>query len=343
MKIVIFLPNWIGDVAMATPALRAIRRGLGPTAEMIGVLRPYVTDVLAGTHWLNETLLFDPRSRHPEQGSRSLVRKLRSRRPEIALLLTNSFRPAVIARLSGISRRVGYARNARSWLLTDAVPWAPLSDAGPLSAVDVYLRLAQQINCPPAESELELATLPADEEAADAVWRNLGLTSDPVVVLHAGGGWGGTATAKQWPLQHFAWLAERIERDLDYSVLVLCGPNERPAAAEIARVANRPRVVSLADQPLSIGLSKACVRRSRLMVTTDSGPRHFAAAFGVPTVAIFGPTDPRLSSNYHPGEVQLSEPVACRPCGQRACPLKHHDCMRLLSVDRVLSAIRKLI
>lgn len=341
MKVVIFLPNWIGDVAMATPALRALRSGLGPAAELVGVLRPYVADVLAGTSWLDRTLPFDPRSRNSEQRSWSLVRQLRRWKPDLAIFLTNSFRPACIAWLSGIPRRVGYARSGRSWLLTDAVAWQSAAEVR--SAVDVYLRLVQHVDCSSIQPTLELATLPQDEAAADLVWQTLGLGAEPVVAMHAGGGWGGTATAKQWPLPHFAQLAQRIERELDHAVLILCGPNERASAAEVARLANRPRVVSLAEQPLGIGLSKACIRRSRLMVTTDSGPRHFAAAFEIPTVALFGPTDPRLSHNYHPAESQLVEPIPCHPCGQRFCPLTHHDCLQRLSVDRVMAAIRKLI
>ena len=93
-------------------------------------------------------------------------------------------------------------------------------------------------------------------------------------------------------------------------MLALCGPAEKEVARDIARQADHPLVASLADKPLGIGLSKACVRRSLLMVTTDSGPRHFAAAFKVPAVTLFGPTDPRWSDNYHP---ERDQPAAgCR-------------------------------
>lgn len=121
--------------------------------------------------------------------------------------------------------------------------------------------------------------------------------------------------------------------------MVICGPAERDRAASIAQAAAHPRVVSLAAGPLSIGLSKACVRRSRLLVTTDSGPRHFAAAFNVPAVTIFGPTHVAWSENYHPGALHLQLQLDCVPCQQRTCPLGHHRCMRELSVDRVYAAV----
>jgi heptosyltransferase-2 len=79
------------------------------------------------------------------------------------------------------------------------------------------------------------------------------------------------------------------------------------------------------------------------MVTTDSGPRHFAAAFKVPAVTLFGPTDPRWSDNYHPDAINLQLDVDCGPCAKRVCPLKHHRCMRELSVNHVFVAAQSLL
>jgi heptosyltransferase-2 len=102
-------------------------------------------------------------------------------------------------------------------------------------------------------------------------------------------------------------------------------------------------VVSLAQQSLSIGLTKACIRRAQLVITTDSGPRHLAAGFQIPTVALFGSTDPRWSINYNPCEIRLHEDLPCAPCAKRICPLKHHHCMRDLAVTRVLGAGQQLL
>ena len=95
----------------------------------------------------------------------------------------------------------------------------------------------------------------------------------------------------------------------------------------------------MAKQPLSIGLSIACVRRSQVMVTTDSGPRHFAVAFGVPLVSLFGPTPPIWGENDTAKEIQLSLDLDCLGCHCRTCPLGHHRCMRDLSVERVYESV----
>jgi heptosyltransferase II len=126
---------------------------------------------------------------------------------------------------------------------------------------------------------------------------------------------------------------------LDHDVLVLCGPSERHIAAEIVRQAAHPRVASLAEESLSIGLSKACIRRSRLLVTTDSGPRHFAVAFGVPLVGLYGPTIPIWGENPTSREVALRQVLDCSDCRQRTCPLGHHRCMQDLSPDKVYRAV----
>ena len=341
MKIAIFLPNWIGDVVMSTPALAAVRSHFGPEAELIGVMRPYVAQVLDSSGLLDDMLFYDPRGKNADLRSWSMVRRLRQMRPDMVLLLTNSLRTALLAYMTGAPRRVGFARNLRGPLLTDKLAmqtrfWKLL----PQSAMDNYLRLAALIGCTDLTQSPRLGTSPADEEAADAVWQRLSLPpGDRVVVMHNGGGWGGQAEAKAWPSEYFGQLARRIATVHDMGVLVLCGPAERETAARIATEANHPLVQSLANETLSIGLSKACVRRSRLMVSTDSGPRHFAHPFGVPVVALYGSTHQAWGDTHYAHGINLQKQMPCGPCLKKFCPLGHHRCMRDLTIDEVFRAV----
>jgi heptosyltransferase-2 len=161
-----------------------------------------------------------------------------------------------------------------------------------------------------------------------------------VVCLNTGGAFG---PAKSWPAASFAALGRHLATEHHLSVLVLCGPAEREAAREIVRMANHPRVQSLADQPVTLGLSKACVRRAALLVTTDSGPRHFAAAFGTPVVTIFGPTHIAWTRTYHPRALHVMQPVPCGPCQRPVCPEGHHRCMRELTGEQVYRAVCRLV
>jgi heptosyltransferase-2 len=343
MRLGVFLPNWIGDVVMATPALRALRNHFGPDAHLVGVMRPYVAEVLEGTAWLDEAVLYTKSPRAGELSWRQAIGRLRAERLDAILLLTNSWRTAWMAWWSGASRRVGIRRDARGWLLTEGIsqPVDPRTGL-PLATIAMYLYLTEAMGCPPEPPRLELATTPSDETLADSVWRRLGLPDgQDVIVLNSGGAFG---AAKLWPAEHFAALAQRVAADWNASVLVNCGPAEREVAREIAARAKDPRVVSLADEPeLPIGLTKACLRRSRLLVTTDSGPRFLGVAFDRPVVTLFGPTDPRMTVTHYDREICLSLSLECQPCMERVCPLGHHRCMRDLSVDTVHAAIAKLL
>jgi len=334
----VMLPNWIGDVVMATPVLRALRQHFGDRAKITGVMRPYVAEVLHGTTWLDDAVFYD---RHASQWNQRLVsvaQRLRQLRVDTMIHLTNSLAGALLGRLAGVRKNVGYARYGRRFLLTD---WLEPPRQGkklqPISAVDYYLELIRSIGIPGENRRVELATTTQEEQTADAVWRALGIAPDRrVIVFNTGGAYG---AAKHWPGEYFAQLAPRLAEATRATVLLICGPSERTAAAEIVRQAAHPCVKSFAEMPLSIGLSKAAVRRSDLMVTTDSGPRHFASAFGVPSVALFGSTDPRWSENGHDDEQMLRQPMDCSPCAKRTCPLKHHRCMRSLTVDDVYAAV----
>ena len=114
------------------------------------------------------------------------------------------------------------------------------------------------------------------------------------------------------------------------------------ATRRLATRARVPGVFSLADEPLSLGLTKALVRRADLLVTTDSGPRHFAGAFDVPVVTLFGPTHIEWTETYSSRAIHLQKTVPCGPCQLRVCPLDHR-CMRDLSVNEVLTASEDLL
>jgi len=340
MNIAIFCPNWVGDAVMATPALRAIRRHFAE-ARITGVVRPAVAATLEGSPHLDDWVLYDPKGDDPGHRTLAAVGRLRKRRIDQAVLLTNSFRSALLSRMGGARRVLGYNRDGRGWLLTDKLP--PLRRDGhyvPSPVIDYYLALAYRLGCRKESYRMQLWTSPDDERQADECWEEFGLSGHaPVVVLNPGAAFG---SAKCWPTGHFAALAESLVQKRHARVMVLCGPAERDMAADIVRRCDTDRVVSLAERPVSIGLSKACVRRADLMVTTDSGPRHFAAAFDVPVVTLFGSTHIAWSETYYAKSVHVQRAVDCGPCQKRQCPTDHH-CMQDLRPEEVYRAAASLL
>jgi heptosyltransferase II len=256
------------------------------------------------------------------------------------VLLTNSLRTGLIAWATGARERIGYARYFRSLTLTSRL--YPPRRGGrriPTPAIDSYLQLAYALDAPAQSPRLDLATMPGDEAAADAAWEKLGLPAgERVVVLNSSGAFG---AAKLWPAEYLGELAKRLAVRDKLSVLVVCGPDERQTARQIAGYANHQQVVSLADEPVSLGLTKACIRRSRLLVTTDSGPRFFGVAFGLPVITLFGPTFIDWTRSHYAGEICLQHDVPCGPCMNHVCPFAHHRCMRDLTVDRVYQAVAR--
>jgi heptosyltransferase-2 len=339
MRIAVFLPNWIGDVVMATPAVHALRECY-PDARFLAVLKPYVAGVLDGAPWFDDLIFHDKRGRIG-RGTLAVVRRLRRERVDLAVLFPNTFRSALAAWLGGCRERVGYARYSRRWLLTDA-PQPVCDDQGritPSPVIDAYNHLAERAGARPTR-RMRLFTTPADEAAADGVWRRTGLGGTrEVVCLNPGAAFG---SSKYWSVQSFAALAHRLVRERGSGVLVLCGPAEREMARQIAAQAGVTDVHTLADGPLSLGLTKACVRRADLLVTTDSGPRHFAAAFDRPVVTLFGPTYIAWTETYFPKAVHLQKEVFCGPCQLRACPLDHR-CMTSLTPDEAFAAAARLL
>jgi heptosyltransferase-2 len=348
MKIAIYLPGWVGDAVMATPCLRAMRHHYR-SAQITAIVKPYVAGVLEGGNWFDRLLVLP--ARHWDRGVLAAARHLRRWHCDLALLLSNSFRAALTVWLGRCRRRVGYARHGRSLLLTDAVP--PVTDrAGrlvPSPILDAYNLLAEWLGCPAPGHRLQLFTTPTDEAAADRVWQLSGLEYfQEVVCLNPGAAFG---RAKHWPTDYFATLARELAQQRGSGILVLGGPGELEMGREIATKARHSSVLALADYlapgradgpPLSLGLAKACVARCDLLVTTDSGPRHFAAAFDRPVITLFGPTHIAWTETYHPRAIHLQKQVPCGPCQKRVCPLDHR-CMTQLTPREVFETAVTLL
>ena len=338
-SILISVPNWVGDVVMATAALSAIRRRF-PTARITLLQRRYVAPVLADLDIANATIHWP--EAHPDPGmprsTTALIGRVRRERFDLALLMTNSFRSAFIAYLAGARRRMGYARDGRSFLLTDRLePRKSGRKFVPVPALDYYNHLARHLGCDDVNDQLVLATSPADESVID---KRLGASSPnrPLIVLNPGANFG---SAKCWPPKIRALADELVDR-YDARVVASLSPKEREIADRLAAAARRP-IEIFVDPPLGLGPLKALVRRCRLLITNDTGPRHFAAAFGVPVVTIFGSSDPAWTDTRFPLERIVKLDLDCQPCMERVCPLKHHHCMKLLEPELVLQKVRELL
>lgn len=337
MHVAVILPRWIGDAVMATPLLRSLRSHFGTQARITGVMRPAVADLLADAPWLDAILLYDRHGRNPAHSFGAAVRQLRADRPDLAIVLPASLSTAAVAFCGGARRRVGHAGSFRRFLLTDIVPTDGRDPIVPPPVA--YMEIAAAVGAPTTNLDLELAVSAADLARGDALLAGFFPDRDgPLVVLNDNSSNG---PARTWGAANHVALARRlIDSVPGCRVLMHCGPDDRHQARAFVEEAAHPAVRGLGDVPdLPLGLSKAVYSRAAAAVSSDSGPRHIAAAFGVPTVALIGPTDPRIGRSDPKRCVEIRRSIACSPCGEAECPLRHNDCMRLITVDEVAAAV----
>ena len=339
--LIIRAPTWVGDCVMATPALAAFRRGF-PDAHIVLVARAYTAEVFRGGPWFDELVqLPSPKAGGAFRRTLALTARLRRRRADLGVLLPNSFSSALLMWLARPRKILGYARDGRSFFLS--MPVEPARRGGcfvPGPMVDYYLKLAEVAGCPADDRDLHLATTASEEAAASELLDVLNVSDGSALVgLNPGAAFG---SAKCWPPEYFAELAARLAARERTRVLVLCGPAEREIARTIVEQAHHAGVHGVHDRDVPLGTLKAVIRRLSLLVTNDSGPRHFAAAFRIPTVTIFGPTDERWSETGRDDEIKIVRDLDCRPCMLRVCP-RDHACMRSIRPEDVYEAAAALL
>jgi heptosyltransferase-2 len=337
MKILVRATNWVGDAVMCIPALEAIRAH-APQAEIAILARPWVADIYRDQGYADRLLIFDSTGRHAGPfGVECLASELRAERFDCAVLLQNAFEAAWLAWRAGIPERIGYARDARGWLLTRAVA---LPRPGQTPAHEAYyylelLRRAGWLGALPEVQHIALRVTPAALDQAEGVLQRSGARANALrLALAPGAAYG---SAKCWSPDRFAQLADRLVSDFDADVIIFGAASERDVAERIAtRMRKRP--VMLVGQT-KIGELPALFARCGLFVGNDSGAMHVAAAVGLPVVAVFGPTDPNGTAPVTSRRTLLQQRVSCSPCFLRHCPLDHR-CMTRVEIEAVYAAAR---
>ncbi|MBE3069354.1 MAG: lipopolysaccharide heptosyltransferase II [Planctomycetes bacterium] len=336
-RILVRCPNWVGDLVMATPTFDCLRASF-PHARIAAVVRRYARGVIEGGPWFDEVIDCDDKS---AAGFTQTVRRLRAFGADAAVLLPNSLRSLLTVRLAGIGRVYGYRRGFRGLLLSDGP--APLRDGRtirPVPMMRYYLDICRWLGLPvPEDPRPRLYVGEEAERFARAALARYGVGPDDVVVgLNPGAKFG---SSKCWPVEHFARLAERLQESLGCKILLFAGPGEDVLADRIVR-AGRARLINTGPDRVDLARLKPLVRRCNLLVTNDTGPRHYAVAFDVPTVVIMGPTDPRYTDANLERTVVIRKDLDCSPCHKKTCPTDHR-CMTAITPEEVFEACERML
>lgn len=343
-KILVRVPNWVGDVVISLPALRTLRERF-PAAHLAVLARPTVAGVYGSVAGVDRVIVFQHQGRHRGwSGWLRLAGELRAERFDLAVLFQNAFQAALIAFLAGIPRRLGYARDARGPLLTHPIRQARPGEIPPHGTY-YYLELLRRagwLDTLPVVKEVRLAP-PAD--AVEQMRQRLrarglelgGESRRPLVVVAPGAAYG---SAKCWLPERYAAVADRLVEAFDAAVL-LCGTPAEGALGDAiaARMRNQP--ISLIGQT-TVEEFLALLPLADLFLGNDSGATHLAAAVGLPQVVIFGPTDEAGTAPLNPAARLVKHPVSCSPCLLRHCPVDHR-CMTRVGVEDVWLAVAAVL
>jgi lipopolysaccharide heptosyltransferase II len=262
-------------------------------------------------------------------GFRALLREVRGAGYGLAIDLQRIAKSAALARWSGAERVLGFDRGRAkesSWLLTRE----RIAPADPSAhMVEQYLGFVRHLGIDPGEPVFEL---PADPRASARAERLVAELGAAPIAIHVGA----TKAANRWEPERFGDLARACLERSGVPVCLTGGPSDREAAAIAARA--YPRIRDLCGATGLLELAEL-QRRSRLVVSCDSGPMHLAAAAGATVVALFGPSDERRTGPWGARHAVVRTSPECAPCNAKLCARPRHDCMLDLTVERVLAAV----
>lgn len=326
-KIIVRMPNWIGDLVMATPILSDLRKKF-PEAEITVMCQKPLSELLQEDPDINEIFAFEklPCAFLRKVERRDVISRIREGKYDLGLLLTNSFSSAWWFYRGQVENRVGFSGHFRSLLLNNT-PDLPKD----IHQVEAYKHLLKPLGIPVS------TTLPRiflkDEEVKEAkeLLEQRGASKHKVIGISPGAAFG---PSKRWPEENFFALVEKLSKDPSLRIVIVGDSSVTPFAKKIVRAFD-----SVIDLTGTTSLRMLCsiISLCDLFLTNDSGPMHIAAALKVPLIALFGSTSPQKTGPYKHGEI-LYKNVSCSPCFKRVCPIDF-PCMKKITVKEVYQKV----
>lgn len=341
MKILIVAPNWIGDCLMAQPLFAILKAQTGAHLTLlapqwvapIARLMPEIDEVIAN-RFSHGQLQWGARSQ--------LALEVAHLQFDVAYVLPNSLKSALIPWLAKIPQRFGYFGEFRWGLLTQRLANPPKKDRPLMHAHYAALAALQNLTVPAELPAPRLQVNTTLQQAAEALLRAQGLNpAQPYIALAPGAEYG---RAKRWPTKHFAALATQALTDNPALQMVVLGSAKDGGLANKILAQASPEVQSrlrnLCGQT-TLDVAAALIARAQQMVSNDSGLMHVTAALQTPQVAIYGSSDPRHTPPLSPKAHVVWLHLSCSPCFKRECPLGTLACLKDIAPATVLKALHE--
>jgi len=343
-RILVVKPSSIGDVVHALPTVAALRQGF-PDSFLAWMVEEEAADIVTGNPHVDEVIVSSRKRWQRELKEKTtrpfalrqmweFLRMLRSRRFDLVIDLQGLLKSGIPILLSGAPYRLGYsrAREMSHIFLTHRV----LVDNGSMHSVDRYLEIVRFLGIAVGEKEFSIRMSQRDEQAMmDLLQEDRIGAQETKIVLNAPARW----QSKRWPKENFAELGDQLASRLQAQIILTGSHSDRSLVQEIASLMGHRSLVAAGRTTLKELC--ALLKRVDLMVTCDSGPMHMAAAMGTPTVALFGPTDPKRTGPYGSVHRVLQRQMDCIPCFKRRC--RENLCLKEISVGEVFRAAQEVL
>lgn len=334
-NIIVRMPNWIGDLVMATPILSDLRKAY-PDAHITAMCRSPICELLKEDPEIDELFCFSKANGFGRRSERrNVIEKLRKGDYDLGILLTHSFSSAWWFWLGKVKNRLGYECNGRKFFLTQSLPFPQNIQNQHL--VTTYKQLLDPLGIPISDTPPRLYLSSKELQDAAVLLRQHGVPENATIVgINPGATYG---SAKCWLPERFRAVSEKLLRDKDVYIVFFSDQATAPVVKEICQ-GLPPRAINLAGAT-SLRELASLISHCDVILTNDSGPMHIADALSVPIVAIFGSTSEIVTGPYRSGTI-IHKHVECSPCYQRTCPIDFR-CMKRIEADEVYEAIIKVI
>jgi heptosyltransferase-2 len=322
---------------MSIPALDCFRRNF-PQAKIIGIVKNRAQGILRDGPWFDGFIDSEDKS---WGGFWRMTKRIRQCKADMAVLLPNSVRSLLGVWLGGVKEIYGYRRDFRALFLSGGPkPLRNNNGIVPMPTTETYLGICRWLGLSvPEKVKPKLFVGQQVLERAESLFQKYGIEENDLVIgLNPGASFG---ASKCWPAEHFAELAELCEKELGAKTMLFAGPGEEGIVKAILR-RSRAEIINTMNEGVDLELLKPLVRRCNLLITNDTGPRHYAVAFDVPVVVIMGPTDPRYTASNLDHTVVVRKEMDCSPCHKKTCP-RQHECMTEITAAEVFTAARDLL
>lgn len=333
-RVLVKAVNWLGDLVMSLPALKAMRRAW-PHSHLAVLVRRELASFLAGTRWIDEVIPYTlrPGIRRLADDWR-IASAIRRRCFDVAVVFPNSFESALWPALAGIPERVGFRTDARGWLLTRSA--GRRQATAQMHQMDAYLHMVEAtlgIHCDAANGVPDID--PSRQRAMEA-WLAVERRRPvkPLIALAPTAAFG---SAKEWPATHYAALIDLLAEQHQTECVLIAGPAEQRRCGEVAASSRCGALI--AAGATDVGEALALLSLCDGAVGNDSGATHVAAACGIPTVGLYGSTIPERTGIRGPRSTIIYRRIACSPCLQRTCRYGHYRCLEQISPQEVMEAL----